>query len=33
MIDVLRTYEAAQRAMQAVEEANQQATTNIGKVT
>jgi len=32
MIDVLRTYEAAQRAMQAVEVANQHATTDIGKV-
>ena len=32
MIDVLRTYEACQRAMQAVEQANQEATTNIGKV-
>jgi len=32
MIDVLRTYETAQRAMQALEEANHQATTNIGKV-
>jgi flagellar basal-body rod protein FlgG len=32
MIDVLRTYEAAQRAMQAVEEANQHATSDIGKV-
>jgi len=32
MIDVLRTYEAAQRAMQAVEQANQHATSDIGKV-
>ena len=32
MIDVMRTYEAAQRAMQAVEEANQHATSDIGKV-
>jgi flagellar basal-body rod protein FlgG len=32
MVDVLRTYEAAQRAMQAVEEANKQATSDIGKV-
>jgi flagellar basal-body rod protein FlgG len=32
MIDVLRTYEAAQRAMQAVEETNRQATADIGKV-
>ncbi len=32
MIEVLRTYEAAQRAMQAVEEANHRATTDIGKV-
>jgi flagellar basal-body rod protein FlgG len=32
MIDVLRTYEAAQRAMQAVEEANKHATSDIGKV-
>ena len=32
MIDVLRTYEAAQRAMQAMEEANQHATSDIGKV-
>jgi flagellar basal-body rod protein FlgG len=32
MIEVLRTYEAAQRAMQAVEEANQKATSDIGKV-
>lgn len=32
MIDVLRTYEAAQRAMQSVEEANQYATSDIGKV-
>jgi flagellar basal-body rod protein FlgG len=32
MIDVLRTYEACQRAMQAVEEANQHATSDIGKV-
>ena len=33
MIDVLRTYEASQRAMQAVEQANQLATSDIGKVT
>lgn len=32
MIDVLRTYEAAQRAMQSVEEANKAATADIGKV-
>jgi flagellar basal-body rod protein FlgG len=32
MIDVLRTYEAAQRAMQSVEQANQLATSDIGKV-
>jgi flagellar basal-body rod protein FlgF len=32
MIDVLRTYEASQRAMQAVEEANKHATSDIGKV-
>jgi flagellar basal-body rod protein FlgG len=32
MIDVLRTYEAAQRAMQAVEVTNQHATSEIGKV-
>jgi flagellar basal-body rod protein FlgG len=32
MVDVLRTYEAAQRAMQAVEEANKHATSDIGKV-
>jgi flagellar basal-body rod protein FlgF len=32
MIDVLRTYEAAQRAMQAVEDANRHATSDIGKV-
>ena len=32
MIEVLRTYEAAQRAMQAVEEVNQRATSDIGKV-
>jgi flagellar basal-body rod protein FlgG len=32
MIDVLRTYEAAQRAMQAVEESNKNATSEIGKV-
>ena len=32
MIDVLRTYEAAQRAMQSIEEANKQATSNIGTV-
>ena len=32
MIDVLRTYEAAQRAMQFIEEANKQATSDIGKV-
>ena len=32
MVDVLRTYEAAQRALQAVEEANKQATSDIGKV-
>jgi len=32
MIEVLRTYEAAQRAMQAIEQANQHATTDIGKV-
>lgn len=32
MIDVLRTYEAAQRAMQSIEEANQHATSDIGKV-
>jgi flagellar basal-body rod protein FlgF len=32
MIAVLRTYEAAQRAMQSVEETNRQATSDIGKV-
>ncbi len=32
MIEVLRTYEAAQRAMQAVEEANKLATSDIGRV-
>jgi flagellar basal-body rod protein FlgG len=32
MIDVLRTYEAAQRAMQSIEEANKHATSDIGKV-
>jgi flagellar basal-body rod protein FlgF len=32
MIDVLRTYEASQRAMQAVEETNKHATSEIGKV-
>jgi flagellar basal-body rod protein FlgF len=32
MIDVLRTYEAAQRALQAMDEANQKATQDIGKV-
>ena len=32
MIEVLRTYEAAQRAMQAIEEANKQATSDIGRV-
>jgi flagellar basal-body rod protein FlgG len=32
MIDVLRRYEAAQRAIQAVHEASRQATTDIGRV-
>ena len=32
MIDVLRTYEASQRAIQAVEETNKHATSEIGKV-
>lgn len=33
MIDVLRTYEAAQRAMQSIDETNRQAATDIGRVT
>ena len=32
MIQVLRTYESAQRAMQSLEEANQHAVSDIGKV-
>jgi flagellar basal-body rod protein FlgG len=32
MIEVLRSYEAGQRALQAIEEANQHATSDIGKV-
>lgn len=32
MIEVLRTYEVGQRAIQAIEEANQHATSDIGKV-
>jgi flagellar basal-body rod protein FlgG len=32
MIEVLRTYEVGQRALQAIEEANQHATSDIGKV-
>ena len=32
MIDVLRTYETAQKAMQAEDEINKQATSEIGKV-
>lgn len=32
MIELLRSYEASQKVMQAVEETNQQATTDIGRV-
>ena len=32
MIDIFRNYEAAQRALQAVDEASRQATTDIGRV-
>jgi flagellar basal-body rod protein FlgG len=33
MIEVLRTYEAAQRAVQAVDEVNARATNDIGRTT